>query len=70
MTTEAPLNPLITRFASRLGESRTEVFRYDTERKISQVWDGAHWIDAIQARRSIGSETNMTKVAQETTDDC
>lgn len=70
MTTDGCLRPLITRFAFPLGENRTEVYRYDSERQISQIWDGVCWIDTTQARRPFTPETSMTKVNQETTDDC
>lgn len=70
MKIESTSAPLIMRFASRLSEKRAEVYRYNPERQVSQVWDGFCWIDTIHARRTVASETSMTKVHQETTDDC
>lgn len=69
-TTEVVIKPLIVRFASRLRDDREEIFRYDAGRQISQIWDGKEWVDTAIARRAFSSETRMTKVNQETTDDC
>lgn len=70
MTTETTCRPLITQFASKLCDDRAEVYRYDQVRQVSQLWDGSQWVDAAQARRAIAPETRMTKVSQETADDC
>ena len=70
MTTEIRCRPLIARFASKLRDDRTEVYRYDAVRQLSQLWDGSQWVDTAQARRDISPETRITKVSQETADDC
>lgn len=69
MTTDAVCMPLIAQFATRLSNHREEVFRYDPARQVSQFWNGREWVDTFEARRNFASETRITRVSQESTDD-
>ena len=68
MTTDAVCMPLIAQFATRLGDDRDEIFRYDPARQVSQLWNGREWVDTFEARRNFAS-TRFTRVSQESTDD-
>lgn len=52
MTTDAICVPLIARLATKLGNERKELFRYDSVRQVSQVWTGHDWVDTFEARTS------------------
>jgi|GEM_PF-4447345 len=69
MTTDAVCMPLIAQFATRLGNDRNEIFRYDPARQVSQLWNGREWVDTFEARRNFASGTRITRVSQESTDD-
>jgi len=69
MTTDTVCMPFIVKFATRLGNDRDETFRYDPARQVSQLWNGREWVDTFEARRNFASETRITRVSQESTDD-
>jgi len=68
MTTDICV-PLIARFATRLRSDREQIIRYDPVRQVSQLWNGQDWLDTFEARLNFASDTRITRVSQESTDD-
>ena len=69
MPTAPMKSPFITMFAVPIGQTNQQLFRYDEQRQVSQVFVGSCWVDAVTARESEPRWTRVTKVHQETTDD-
>lgn len=63
------VSPFITAFATSIAPSNRQILRYDERRQLSQVLVNDIWIDASTVPEQACSNTRLTKVAQETTDD-
>jgi len=61
--------PFIVRFATLMDEVPLYVFRYDSQRQVSQVLVDEHWVDSPEAYLNPQPGTRVTKVGGETTDD-
>lgn len=61
--------PFLLLFAEPLPESRGDLFRYDKTLQRSEVLIGGTWVQSTATGAS-SSGTRITRVQQETTDDC
>ena len=62
--------PFLLRFATTIVAPRSaRESRYDVTRQLTQVFDGTHWRDALDAGDEDPPRTIHTFVSRETTDD-
>ena len=69
VTTSQNVIPFIVRFATLMNEVPLYVFRYDSQRQVSQVLVNEHWVDSPEAHLTPQPDTRLARVGGETTDD-
>lgn len=69
VSTCAKMVPFIVRFAMPMAQVPLYVFRYDSQRQVSQVLLDQQWVDSAEAYLSPEPGTRLTRVGGETTDD-